>query len=209
MRQKFLAVLVLAGALCGYWMVLGAHAALADEWSSPPDQQPTPFNRCPDPPASYTGTDATVAAITQLDADVVSSCKAQISEAQLSDFDAGQYASALKGGLNNIDTDLSQPNDGSILQDLDNLRTDVQGVTAQLASWTTANPLAVQTAGGGGPASSVQVTNWPNDQTVGLDSTSSGQLDGNAQSEHGDLWVLIGVIVGCFALDVALRKIWP
>lgn len=166
-----------AAALSGGLIVIAAPSAFA----GPP--------ACPSAPVAYTGTDQTVAAITQLDADTVASCQAQSAR------------------LDQVDSD-SNLNAGQAHSDAQTITTAVQKTADTVAGWTAASPLNVAFPGGGS-GQAVQVTNWPGDQTVGLDTTSAGQLDGNAQSEHGDLWVLIGVIVGCFLFDVFLRKAWP
>lgn len=137
---------------------------------------------CATGPTGYTGSDAVVGAVTQLDADVNANCQAETNRLETLDSD-------VKAGSSGNDTDL-------------------KAINGTLSGWTSSSPLPVALpAGGSGQA--VQVTNWPSDQTVAFDSTASGQLDGEAQSGHNDLWILIGVIVGCFVCDVFLRKVWP
>lgn len=144
---------------------------------------------CASPPANYTGTDATVAAITQLDQDVDANC------------------SAIAGRLDGLDSDLTALK-SEAHSDSGTLATADSAILTQLDSWTSGNPLQVALpAGGSGQA--VQVTNWPGSQTVEFGTSASSQLDGDAQANHTDLWFLIGAIVGCFLLGEFLRKAWP
>jgi hypothetical protein len=144
---------------------------------------------CASAPPAYTGSDQTVAALTQLNIDEDSNCQALAARLDQSESDLSSFSTQAHSDSGSIDS-------------------HVQAVNSTLSGWTSTSPLSVQLPSGGS-GQAVAVTNWPADQTVGLDSSSSGQFDGIGQSEHGDLWVLIGVIVGCFALDVFLRKVWP
>lgn len=137
---------------------------------------------CATAPPAYTGTDATVAAITQLN------------------IDADENCSAVVARLDTLDGDVTS---GTSTSD-----TDLKAINGTLSGWTASNPLQV-TLPGGGSGSAVQVTNWPADQTVGLDSASSSQSDGQAHALHIDLWMLIGAVVACMLFDVFLRKVWP
>jgi hypothetical protein len=144
---------------------------------------------CATAPAAYTGTDATVAAITQLTIDSDVNCLALAGRVDALDGD-------VRGGNTQAHTDAQA------------IDADVGAITTKLASWTTSNPLEVALpAGGSGQA--VQVTNFPADQTVALDTGSSAQFDGQSHSTHNDLWVLIGVIVGTFSLGEVLRRVFP
>lgn len=114
---------------------------------------------------------------------------------------------ALADRLEQVDGDVKGGSDQAH-GDAGAVKSAVDAVTSQLSSWTSANPLQVALpAGGSGQA--VAVTNWPGDQQVAFDSGAAGQLDGIGQSQHGDLWVLIGVVVAVFVFDVFLRKVWP
>lgn len=144
---------------------------------------------CPDPPAAYTGTDDAAAAVNQLDVDLAASCKAQTARLDQLDTDSTSASTQAHG-------------------DAGDVKTAVQDVTAQLKAWTSTNPLPVALPGGGS-GQAVAVTNWPSSQPVSFDPSASSQLDGNAQSEHGDLWVIVGAIVAVFLFDVVLRKVWP
>jgi hypothetical protein len=162
-------------------LVVGAAVPLASALGLPASATAAPTS-CATPPAAYTGTDSTVAAVTQLDIDVDTNCKAQTDRLD-----------ALQASLDSLKTAN---------------HSDLGSIEATVAGWTASNPLQVALpAGGSGQA--VQVTNWPGDQTVGLDTTSSGQLDGLGQASHTDLWILIGAIVGTFVFGEALRKLWP
>lgn len=59
---------------------------------------------------------------------------------------------------------------------------------------------------GGG---SVAVSNFPTDQTVAIDTTSSAQMSGIGQALHEDLWWILGAIVGCWLFGIVIRKVWP
>lgn len=161
-------------------LVVGAVSSLS--LSSWPGTASAASTSCATPPSAYTGADQTVAAITQLN------------------IDADQNCQAVTDRLDSLDGDLRGGNTQA--------HGDAQAINGTLTGWNATNPLQV-TLPGGGSGQAVQVTNWPGDQTVALDSTTSSTLDGQQQSLHGDLWVLIGVIVGVFALDVFLRKVWP
>jgi hypothetical protein len=154
---------------------------------------PTWTHNCATAPAGYTGTDATVAALTQLDADTDASCDAIVERLDRLELDVQD----VPGKLDTLATK----------QDTGNSSTS--SIASTVSGWTSDHPLDVALAGGTGTGQAVQVTNWPTSQPVSFDSTASGQLDGQAQSTHGDLWVLIGVLVGCFAFDIFLRKVWP
>ncbi|MGC2652111.1 MAG: hypothetical protein WA317_00590 [Mycobacterium sp.] len=45
------------------------------------------------------------------------------------------------------------------------------------------------------------------DQVVALDQTDTDELASVGDSLHGDLWVLIGCVVGCFAMAEVLRRV--
>lgn len=66
----------------------------------------------------------------------------------------------------------------------------------------------VQTTGDGASGTGAGMSD-SNPLFTKLDSTTANALDGQAQSNHGDLWVLIGVILGLFAFNIFLRKAWP
>lgn len=144
---------------------------------------------CATAPPTYTGTDPVVAAITQLNAD------------------ADQNCHALADRLDQLDSDLTTGQTAAHA-DAQAIGQDVTAVHSVLAGWTSSNPLNVSLpAGGSGQA--VQVTNWPTDQTVGLDPATMTAQDGIGQASHDDIWVLIGVVVGTFLLAEFLRKVWP
>jgi hypothetical protein len=144
---------------------------------------------CATPPAAYTGSDQVVAAVTQLNIDVDTNCAAETARVDQLDGDVTAFKSQAHGDSTTVAT-----GEGAVLSELN--------------GWTTSNPLPVSLPSGGS-GQAVAVTNWPGDQTVGLDSATASQIDGMGQSEHGDLWVLIGTIIGVFAFDVFLRKVWP
>jgi hypothetical protein len=144
---------------------------------------------CATPPAAYTGSDAGVAAVTKANIDADTNCSAVTDR-----LDA--LAAQLDGTARTAHSD-----SGAVQATLTN-------IDATTVGWTARAPLNV-TLPDGGSGSAVTVTNWPSVQTVGLDSTSSAAFDGQAESEHGDLWVIVGVMVGLFCAGQVLRKVWP
>ena len=151
---------------------------------------------CSAAPAAYTGPDTTVAALVALQTDADANCQALSDRLDLVDADVSAAKSQAHGDAGSASTDAAT------------VAAAVNAVHSVVNGWTASTPLqvALPSGGGGGP---VTVTNWPTDQTVGLDSASTSQADGIGQSDHGDLWVLIGAVVGCFLFDVFLRKVWP
>jgi hypothetical protein len=81
--------------------------------------------------------------------------------------------------LNTLDGDLGQ------------LHADELAVEAELSNGGT----------GGGSTATVQ--------PVSFDSTAAAQLDGEGQALHGDVYLLAGVIVGCFVMTEVLRRLFP
>jgi hypothetical protein len=147
---------------------------------------------CATPPAAYTGSDPVVAAVTQQTIDADTNCQ------------------ALADRVDQVDGDVSQSHADAVAVKTatDAVKAAVDAVQGTVSGWTTSSPLAV-TLPSGGSGHDVTVTNWPAVQTVGLDAPSSSAQDGIGQALHGDLWVIVGVIVGTFLFGEALRKIWP
>jgi hypothetical protein len=62
---------------------------------------------------------------------------------------------------------------------------------------------------------SVSVSNWsdaptpPASESVELGPQAKSQLDDSATAIHGDLWVLIGTLVGVQVLLFILQRMWP
>jgi hypothetical protein len=127
-----------------------------------------------------------VGAIIQLNIDEDANCAAIAARVDQVDSDLGLFkteshsdATAINGTLGAVDGDARQ------------VDTDVQAVNASVKA------LPQGTTGPTGP------------QTVELGPSSTQQLDGIGQSEHGDLWVLMGIVVGGFVFMAALWKLWP
>ncbi len=167
-------------------LTLAVLLAFTDAYTAVADATPAP---CPTAPAAYTGTDPVVAALVQ------------------ENIDADRSCTALADRLDAIDSDLTAAGVAAHA-DAGTAQRALDAIDGTVAGWTTLAPLPVTLPGGGG-GSAVTVTNWPPDQTVALDGTSASVIDGEAQSNHGDLWVLIGVVVGTFAAGQVLRKVWP
>jgi hypothetical protein len=165
-RRRLIVVLLVSGAALVLLPGVGAAA----------------LTSCATPPAAYTGTDATVAALTQANIDADQNCKA-----------GTDRQDALQTTLDALKTQA---------------HTDSGAIAGTLSGWTSSSPLQVALpAGGTGQA--VQVTNWPTSQPVSYDTATAGTIDGQAQALHSDLWVLVGVVVGTFLMSEFLRKVWP
>jgi hypothetical protein len=144
---------------------------------------------CATAPASYAGSDPVVAQLVALQTDADADCQ------------------ALSDRLDAVDGDVTA-GAAAAHTDAADVRSKLADLDATIDGWTSSAPLNVTLPSGGG-GEAVEVSNWPSDQTVALDSPSLQAQDGEADGLHDDLWVLIGAIVGTFALSEVLRKVWP
>lgn len=105
-------------------------------------------------------------------------------------------------------TDLSGI-DSDLVAQLGQVRDAVKGLTANGTTLDTLHTdLAANTAAVNQLDTDLKAQPGPASQ-VDLASATMDRLDGYAQSNHTDLWLIVGVIVGLFCFDVVLRKLWP